>query len=61
VPESRSVELRQLKPEANYRAEYFDPVTGERTPLDNLHAGSQGTCNCAPPKGQSHDWVLVLR
>ncbi|HWW00677.1 MAG TPA: DUF4038 domain-containing protein [Candidatus Acidoferrum sp.] len=60
VPESRSIEVGNLGPQAQYKATYFDPVTGEEKSLGALQADHRGAWRCPPPSGQNHDWVLVL-
>ena len=39
---------------------YFDPVTGQKTELGEVHADAAGAWTCPPPKECDHDWVVVV-
>ncbi len=60
VPESKPIVVRSLAAHAVYAATYFDPLTGDKTPLGEIHADAAGLWNCSPPQGSDHDWVLIL-
>ncbi len=60
VPQPDSIILRDLETDAVYRASYFDPVSGEESPMKAIAGDKKGRCLCAPPSGTEHDWVLVL-
>ncbi len=59
VPDSRTVVLRALRPQATYRVTLFDPLTGQRQPGGEITAGTDGQWNCKPPP-HGHDWVVLL-
>jgi len=48
-----------IEPEANYEATWFDPRTGERTPIGSVVADVDGRWK-PPAKPSLLDWVLVL-
>lgn len=60
VPGPQPIAVRNLGSRASYRAAYFDPVSGEKTPLGEIRAGEDGRWICPAPAGQDHDWVLLL-
>jgi len=60
APEPGPVEVRGLGAGAKRRATYFDPVSGEKTPLGIIEADGGGVWQCPSPAGQTHDWVLAL-
>ncbi len=60
VPENEAIEVRGLGSQAREMAAYFDPVSGEKTPLGLVQADDRGVWKCPPPLAQAHDWVLVL-
>jgi hypothetical protein len=59
VPESRTVALRALRPQATYRVTRFDPVTGQRQASGEITVGADGQWRCQPPP-HGHDWVLLV-
>jgi hypothetical protein len=60
VPQSEPILLRHLGTQAAWRAEYFDPVTGEKKSQGTIHADPAGSWICPPPAANDHDWVLIL-
>ena len=60
VPEPRPVELCGLDNDRSYSATLFDPVTGSGALID-FKTSSQGRFLCRPHRGQTHDWVLVVK
>jgi hypothetical protein len=60
VPMPRSVRVTGLKAGTKYRAEYFDPVTGESSDAEPAAPDAGGALSVAPPEA-AQDWVLVLR
>jgi hypothetical protein len=60
VPDPDPIELHKLTGRTVYFARYFDPVTGGTTPLGSIQADDNGSRICPPPRGNDHDWVLVL-
>ncbi len=60
APRAETVELRRLDAQAEYRASWFDPVTGVTTPLGEIRGDENGVWRCAPPAGLDHDWVVIL-
>lgn len=60
VPQNEAITVRGLEAAVVYRASYFDPVTGQKTVLGDIDADNHGGWNCPPPKGNDHDWVVVL-
>lgn len=60
VLDPRAVVVRKLAPNASYKVELFDPVTGERTTAPPATTDAEGAWRCEPPK-HGHDWVLLLR
>jgi hypothetical protein len=61
VPDPEPVTVRSLAPGIRYQATCFDPVSGETTSLGPIEPDLSGLWSCPPPRGQGHDWVLVLR
>jgi hypothetical protein len=57
VPARRAIALHLLEPTTRYSGFYFDPTTGDRTPLAE---GSAGPELRVQPPPWDHDWVLVL-
>jgi hypothetical protein len=57
VPARRSIAVRSLEPTTRYSGFYFDPTTGDRTPLAEVSPGPE--LRVQPPSWD-HDWVLVL-
>jgi hypothetical protein len=55
-----TVELRDLKPSASYRACWFDPVAGTSLAATTLTADSSGKARVTPPTTKAHDWTLTL-
>ena len=60
VPESEPILVHDLEAGTEYRAAYFDPVTGARNELGLLRADNAGAWSCPPPPGLDHDWVVVI-
>ena len=59
TPDCRPIQVKHLQPNALYRPLRFDPVTGERSVLEECAADANGELRLdAPPHG--HDWVVVL-
>jgi len=50
------VSVHNLESGRTYKAERFDPVTGQSMPLDPI----RGEATVSPPVGYDHDWVLIL-
>ncbi|MGB7158723.1 MAG: DUF4038 domain-containing protein [Tepidisphaeraceae bacterium] len=60
APQPRSIRVTGLERHVMWQGEYFDPVTGESTPLSSLAVAEDGSCRVTPP-ASAQDWVLVLR
>jgi hypothetical protein len=60
VPESEAIVVRTLGANTVYAASYFDPVTGAKTALGEVHADGEGLWHCPPPADSGHDWVVIL-
>jgi hypothetical protein len=60
VPDPKTIRVRDLRPDSQNSAAYFDPVTGAMTTFDPLQANAEGQVTCPPPQGQTHDWVLIV-
>ncbi|MCX6880400.1 MAG: DUF4038 domain-containing protein [Verrucomicrobia bacterium] len=60
VPKAAAISVRNLDPQAKYRALYFDPLTGAKTELGAVRADAAGAWTCPPPEKCEHDWVIVL-
>lgn len=52
--------IRELEPDVNYLASWFDPVTGDETPIGPVEPNEERTWT-PPYPPEVHDWVLVLR
>ena len=52
--------VRNLGERRAYRASYFDPVEGARTPVAGATSDKAGDWRCPPPPGVDHDWILIL-
>jgi hypothetical protein len=61
VPRGDAIEVHQLGKHLRYSATFFDPVSGEKTPLPQVQPDGDGNWKCAPPAGHDHDWVLILQ
>ena len=60
VPRATNIVVRQLG-EIAYNAAYFDPVSGEKTPLGIIRGDKSGAWTCPPPAiVKEEDWVLIL-
>ena len=59
VLDPRPIVLKSLTPRAKYRVTHFDPVTGERKPIENIETEANGQWRCDPP-AHGHDWVLLV-
>ncbi len=58
---AEAVEVRDLAADTAYTAVYFDPVTGENTPIGEVRGDKNGVWTCPPPKVvKEDDWVVVL-
>ncbi|HEV2295279.1 MAG TPA: DUF4038 domain-containing protein [Tepidisphaeraceae bacterium] len=60
VPVQKPVRVVGLEREVPWQGEFFNPVTGETTPLPKLAIGEGGAAVIQPPP-VGHDWVVVLR
>jgi hypothetical protein len=60
VPEGEAIVVRNLEKQATYAATYFDPVSGAKTKLAAIQADDNGLWECPAPRGNNHDWVLIL-
>ena len=60
LPEARRVVVRSIEPNSNYRARWFDPVTGAETGIGTVKANERGEWTPPVPPGGEQDWVLVL-
>ena len=60
VPDCEEIEVHDLGPQSSFGAIYFDPVTGDRASAGKFQSDQSGNWRCPPPKGCSHDWVVVV-
>jgi hypothetical protein len=60
LPSRSGVRIKELSMTGVYNAEWFNPVTGERSPAVKMQPEAPGEVTATPPEGD-HDWVLVLR
>jgi hypothetical protein len=60
VPQAKPIVVKQLEPDVQYAAFYFDPTTGQRKDAPLYAREADGSWRVAPPEW-SHDWVLVMR
>ena len=61
APLPQAVEVRDLDPNVAYTAIYFDPVSGERTPIGEVRSDKTGAWTCPPPKVvKEEDWVVII-
>lgn len=51
--------VHKMRPQAEYRLVYFDPVSGRRTQGASIHTDAQGDCHAEAPRTK-HDWVILL-
>jgi hypothetical protein len=62
VPESHPLRVTNLKPDASYRAQAFDPTSGKTINLGMIAADAKsGWTTVKPPACEADDWVLILR
>ena len=52
--------IKELEPDIDYRACYFDPCTGTEHPLGSVHADEAGEWQ-PPFPPEMHDWIIVLQ
>ncbi|MEO6435789.1 MAG: DUF4038 domain-containing protein, partial [Tepidisphaeraceae bacterium] len=56
-----AVEVRELPADTSYKVTYFDPVSGEKTPIGEVRSNKDGAWTCPPPKVvNENDWVVIL-
>ena len=55
----RTVHVRHIEPDVQYRAFFFHPSTGEETPLGLVTPEADGSW-LIPQQPEVHDWLLVL-
>jgi hypothetical protein len=60
VPKSEDIVVRNLDARVEYRAAYFDPVTGAKATFGLIKSDNGGSWTCHPPEGLNRDWVLIL-
>lgn len=61
APRSEPVEVRDLRTDTPYTAIYFDPVSGDKTPIGEVRSDKNGVWTCPPPKSvKEDDWVVIL-
>jgi hypothetical protein len=60
LPEPRQVVLRGIERTANYRASWFDPVSGAESNIGPVEANARGEWKAPVPWRGDQDWVLVL-
>ncbi len=60
VPRSEPIVVRNLGSRAAWVVAHFNPVSGERKELGEVHADDAGLWRFEPPAGNDHDWVLIL-
>jgi hypothetical protein len=60
VPKPQSISILKIDANTDYRATYFDPVTGKETRAGEVQANSSGMWYCPPPEACDHDWLIVL-
>lgn len=60
VPEPRPIYLQQLVKGSQLTAYYFDPLNGARSRIESVRPDDSDRWLCAPPKGVTTDWVVVL-
>lgn len=59
MPRPVSVTIHKLETNKRYTASYFDPVSGKRTEISQVHPDDRGEWSLSPPK-VLNDWVLLL-
>ena len=59
VPAARAITVKELEAGKMYGGFYFDPVRGEKTPVEQFSVDATGMRKIEPPKLE-HDWVVVL-
>lgn len=60
APEPNGIVVRDLKQRTEYAATYFDPVTGKKMAMRPFRMDEKAEWIFHPPKGEEHDWVLIL-
>jgi hypothetical protein len=60
VPDPRPIVERGLDNPSRYRLTLFDPVTGLRTEQGGIERDTGGNVSVDPPRGSTHDWVVIL-
>ena len=56
---ARPIVVRALRPDAEYRLTFFDPVIGRRAQGGVIHTDAQGKWHGSPP-ASGHDYVVLL-
>jgi hypothetical protein len=61
VPRREAIRVHHLGVEKAYTATYFDPVSGEKTPLGIIRSDGRGSWTCPLPAAQKEqDWIVIL-
>jgi len=60
LPTAAPAAVHQLEPGLQYRAQYYDPLTGGRHDAGAAAADAAGNWPVPRPPDPTHDWVLVL-
>jgi hypothetical protein len=61
APHTAPVEFRHLGTDRAFVASYFDPITGETTPIGEVRSDEKGLWVCPPPKNVAEDdWVVIV-
>jgi hypothetical protein len=60
VPRNEPIQVRALECDMGWEAAWFNPVTGVRKRLGEIHSDASGLWTCDSPPQNDHDWVLAL-
>jgi hypothetical protein len=61
APLPQAIEIHDLAADTAYMGLYFDPVSGEKTPIGEVRSDANGVWTCPPPKVvKEEDWVVIL-